>query len=220
MCPRNVLPSKWDKALVYANIALVSVTLFYVIITGCILYQTTKQTNIIRNGYVESLKPFLLPEIDSLSFTPIKRNKKSSLDISFLIRIKNEGQSHAKINFFGVDLLPLNKDMFNVRDSLKAFSKHNVFQKSSTNLSEYIPSHNSIYYIRAIQNIGNKISDDKTYLHIMIIYRDAFGNYHDTYSIYKIFIDTKTYRSHYYPPIYDFHDYTENEIKKIYKNVQ
>ena len=69
------------------------------------------------------------------------------------------------------------------------------------------------------ENILKKANPEgKIFLHTFIIYKDIFNRYHDTYYVFKIYIDweiPKLMRSN---PMCDFYDYSDKEINQIFLN--
>ncbi|MCK4308228.1 hypothetical protein KAW50_08395 [candidate division WOR-3 bacterium] len=207
-----------NRAITVTTILLAILTGIYVVLTGYMVLEMKKQTKQTRKSYQESLKPYLQFELDSLQFHNSPFDGHPSRSMTGNIRIRNEGNTPAKVILVGLDILPFSEFEVNVRDSLLyADSTFNKFIDMEWRFSKYIPAHHSIWYVSVWEDVPSKSKPDGTFfVHVLILYQDTFGVYHDIYCVFKITVDWKNQEAGKYPPTYSFYEYDRNEIKKIF----
>jgi hypothetical protein len=141
-----------------------------------------------------------------------------AIRMKYVLTIENTGPTCAEIVTFIRDGRLANSGQEDIRDSLLTEKERDKYHRfaSGDMLSRFVPPKATLSYpvvVNARYNVLEPTRD--LYEHVLIIYRDTFGNYHDIYSVWKIRFDTKGKAVRDKGIKYDYHEYTPNEIKRI-----
>lgn len=171
-----------------ASPLLAVITGVYVLLTYSVLTETRRQTNIM----IESTRPiqraYLSANIieSNVGMANLHLYPNVNCDGSLKIKLENIGQTPAYILWGYTKIDSLSRLQLNIRDSLLC---GNV---STHELPEDWPGmlamkHEYIFRFNFNVTASNK---GRFYLHIYIVYKDVFMDYHDFYSITSCVVDT------------------------------
>ena len=206
-----------------ATVALVAVTLWYAYQNRALVAEARKQTSLARESYHRTLQPFLMYGQDSLSRMMDVNDDELHRMLSWYeyFYIENTGITYAEIVDFILHPLESDLSIVNIRDTLLLKDGPDLFHRPDTYemLSNYIPAKTRISHNTKKYNIRYPTTNPpkSIYVHSLIIYRDTFNSYHDVYTVFRCDLLPAKRQVIAYPPKYNFHDYSQEEIQMILK---
>lgn len=199
----------------WTPVMVLVVTCVYVALTFYMLREMKEQTTLTRSSYQETLRAFLALELSHGQFIGARPEA-----VTADVKMKNKQSTLAEVIHLVSEVYEFGMDRVSVRDSLldTCATFPACLDILSGRFSKYIPPEDSFSYAQTWKLEESRVGADGTFfLHLLVLYRDVFGSYRDTYCTFKLNTNRNV---RYIYPVYDCYDYSQKEAQKVLATIQ
>lgn len=135
-------------------------------------------------------------------------------------RLVNKGKTNAYIEMIKISVIPEDKHEVNIRsDSLLNQNEDYIrCWNLEKRFSKLLPASKEVmYWFETNVDRCQHKAAGYIYIHVIVLYKDIYGRYHDIYYVYKWIYKTGDHKTNWrrYSPMFGAYDYSDNEMRIV-----